>query len=68
MQIRTDIEDSQPALPQTLVPVFRHSVGPTISLPYETSVGSMMQASAHKIEFPVTNVGEQSGKRMHQLC
>ncbi|XP_056016469.1 centrosomal protein of 192 kDa-like isoform X4 [Ostrea edulis] len=60
VQIRTDIEDSQPALPQTLVPVFRHSVGPTISLPYETSVGSMMQASAHKIEFPVTNVGEQS--------
>ncbi|XP_061162551.1 centrosomal protein of 192 kDa-like [Saccostrea echinata] len=60
VQIRTELEDSQPALTQTLVPVFRHTVGPTISLPYESSIGSMMQTSAHKIEFPITKVGEQS--------
>lgn len=62
VQIRTELGDSQPALTQSLVPVFKHPTGPTISLPYESSVGSMMQASAHKIEFPVTKVGEQSGK------
>jgi hypothetical protein len=67
VQIRTEMEDSQPALTQSLVPVFRQSVGPTISLPYEANVGSMMQASAHKIEFPVTKIGEQSGKRKHQF-
>ncbi|XP_062605186.1 centrosomal protein of 192 kDa-like, partial [Saccostrea cucullata] len=60
VQIRTELEDSQPTLTQTLVPVFRPTVGPTISLPYESSVGSMMQTSAHKIEFPITKVGEQS--------
>lgn len=63
VQIRTELGDSQPALTETLVPVFKHPMGPTISLPYESSVGSMMQASAHKIEFPITKVGEQSGKR-----
>lgn len=62
VQIRTELGDSQPVLTQSLVPVFKHPTGPTISLPYESSVGSMMQASAHKIEFPVTKVGEQSGK------
>lgn len=62
VQIRTELGDSQPAVTQSLVPVFKHPTGPTISLPYESSVGSMMQASAHKIEFPVTKVGEQSGK------
>nr|XP_022340197.1 uncharacterized protein LOC111134927 isoform X2 [Crassostrea virginica] len=60
VQIRTELGDSQPALTETLVPVFKHPMGPTISLPYESSVGSMMQASAHKIEFPITKVGEQS--------
>lgn len=66
VQIRTELGDSQPVLTQSLVPVFKHPTGPTISLPYESSVGSMMQASAHKIEFPVTKVGEQSGKEVLQ--
>lgn len=68
VQIRTELGDSQPVLTQSLVPVFKHPTGPTISLPYESSVGSMMQASAHKIEFPVTKVGEQSGKEVFLLC